>query len=108
MRVQRLACVVVCAGALAGCALGPEYFTPDAAVPASFTVPPAGKGQSGGIGPDWQWWRALHDRQLYALIDLAIQNNIDLKIALDRLQQARLQLIVVGAQAVPQLNGGGG
>jgi NodT family efflux transporter outer membrane factor (OMF) lipoprotein len=110
MKIQSLACVVVCAGALAGCALGPEYFTPDAATPASFTVPPAGNGpRSGGPKADlWQWWRTLHDRQLNELIDLAIENNIDLKIALDRLQQARLQLIVVGAQAVPQLNGGVG
>jgi NodT family efflux transporter outer membrane factor (OMF) lipoprotein len=110
MKIQSLACVVVCAGALAGCALGPEYFTPDAATPASFTVPPAGNGpRSGGAKADlWQWWRTLHDRQLNELIDLAIENNIDLKIALDRLQQARLQLIVVGAQAVPQLNGGVG
>ena len=110
MRIQNLACVIVYAGALAGCALGPEYFTPDALAPASFTVPPAGDGpQSGGAKADlWQWWRTLHDRQLNELIDLAIENNIDLKIALDRLQQARLQLIVVGAQAVPQLNGGVG
>jgi NodT family efflux transporter outer membrane factor (OMF) lipoprotein len=110
MRVQGLACLVVFAGALGGCALGPEYSTPDAAIPASFTVPPAGNGQpSGGANADlWQWWRTLHDAQLNSLIELAIQNNLDLKIALDRLQQARLQLIVIGAQAVPQLNGGGG
>jgi NodT family efflux transporter outer membrane factor (OMF) lipoprotein len=110
MRVQRLAYLVVCAGSLAGCAVGPEYFTPDAALPASFTVPPAGSGpKSGGASPElWQWWRTLHDPQLNRLIDLAIQNNLDLKMALDRLQQARLQLIVIGAQAVPQLNGGVG
>ena len=65
MRIQGLACVVVCAGALAGCSLGPEYFTPDAAIPAGFTVPPAGNGpQSGGKAELWQWWRTLHDRQL--------------------------------------------
>lgn len=110
MRVQDLGCLVVLAGALAGCSLGPEYFTPDAAIPASFTVPPAGKeAQSGGASADlWQWWKTLHDPQLNELIDRAIANNLDLKIALDRLQQARLQLIVIGAQAVPQLNGGGG
>ena len=50
----------------------------------------------------------MRDPQLNGLIDLAIQNNLDLKIALDRLQQARLQLVVIGAQAVPQLNGGVG
>ncbi len=110
MRVQRLACLVVCAGSLAGCALGPEYFTPDAALPVNFTAPPAGNGsQSGGASPDlWQWWRTLHDHQLNELIELAIQNNFDLKIALDRLQQARLQLVVLGARQLPQLNGGVG
>jgi outer membrane protein TolC len=70
MRVQGLTCLVVFAGALAGCALGPEYFTPDAAIPVSFTVPPAGNGgQSGGASPDlWQWWRTLRDPQLNSLI----------------------------------------
>jgi NodT family efflux transporter outer membrane factor (OMF) lipoprotein len=101
--------VVVFAGALAGCSLGPEYFTPDAAIPAHFTVPPAGNGpQSGASSEPWQWWKSLHDRQLNGLIDLALQNNLDLQIALDRLQQARLQLVVIGAQAVPQVNGSAG
>jgi NodT family efflux transporter outer membrane factor (OMF) lipoprotein len=110
MRIQGLACMVVFAGALAGCSVGPEYFTPDAAIPAGFTVPPADNGpQSGGAGPEgWQWWRTLRDPQLNGLVDLAIQNSLDLQIALDRLQQARLQLVVIGAQAVPQLNGGAG
>jgi NodT family efflux transporter outer membrane factor (OMF) lipoprotein len=109
MRIQGLASVVVLAGTLAGCSLGPEYFTPDAAIPTSFTVPPAGNGpQSGGGAEAWQWWKSLHDPQLNGLIDLAIQNNLDLQIALDRLQQARLQLVVIGAQAAPQLNGSAG
>ncbi|HLX13620.1 MAG TPA: efflux transporter outer membrane subunit [Bradyrhizobium sp.] len=98
------------AGALAGCAVGPEYFTPDAALPANFVAPPAGReSQSGGASPElWQWWRTLRDPQLNDLVDRAIQNNLDLKIALDRLQQARLQLVVIGAQALPQVNGSAG
>ncbi|MGZ5873342.1 MAG: efflux transporter outer membrane subunit [Bradyrhizobium sp.] len=110
MRVRSLACTVVFAGALAGCAVGPDYFTPDAALPAAFVAPPAGReSQSGGASPDlWQWWRTLRDPQLNDLIDRAIQNNLDLKIALDRLQQARLQLTVIGARALPDLNGSAG
>ncbi|HLJ01696.1 MAG TPA: efflux transporter outer membrane subunit [Bradyrhizobium sp.] len=110
MKIQRLVWLVVTAGALAGCALGPEYLTPDAALPGRFTAPPVGNGpSSGGASADlWQWWRTLRDPQLNGLVDRAIENNLDLKIALDRLQQARLQLIVIGAQAVPQLNGGVG
>ena len=108
MRIRSLACLVAFAGTLAGCAVGPEYLTPDAALPASFLATPAGKEPaSGGPSPDlWQWWRTLRDPQLNDLIDRAMQNNLDLKIALDRLQQARLQLVVIGGLALPQVNGG--
>ena len=112
MRMRSLACSVVFAVALSGCALGPEYFTPDAVLPAAFVSPPAGKEpSSGGASPDlWQWWRTLRDPQLNHLIARAMENNLDLKIALDRLQQARLQLVVIGSQALPDLNtsAGGG
>lgn len=110
MGVRSLACVAVFAGGLAGCAVGPDYLTPDTAVPANFVAAPAGKEpRSGGASADlWQWWRTLRDPQLNRLIDRAIDNNLDLKIALDRLQQARLQLVVIGAQAVPQLNASAG
>jgi NodT family efflux transporter outer membrane factor (OMF) lipoprotein len=95
---------------LSGCAVGPEYFTPDAVLPAAFLAQPAGKQPaSGGASPElWQWWRTLRDPQLNDLIDRALQNNLDLKIALDRLQQARLQLVVIGARALPEVNGSAG
>jgi NodT family efflux transporter outer membrane factor (OMF) lipoprotein len=110
MRVRNLACLVVFAGALAGCAVGPEYLTPDVALPVAFQTPPAGKGEGpNGANPDlWQWWRSLHDPKLNELINRALENNLDLKIALDRLQQARLQVVPIGAQALPQVNGGAG
>jgi NodT family efflux transporter outer membrane factor (OMF) lipoprotein len=110
MKARSLAFAVVLAGATAGCALGPDYFTPDTVVPASFAPAPAGKEpNSGAAGPElWHWWRSLRDAQLNSLVDRAIQNNLDLKIALDRLQQARLQLVVIGAQALPDVNSSAG
>src|ERR1700727_1279857 len=112
MRVQRLACLVVCAGALAGCSLAPEYFAPDAALPVNFVTATTGERlPSGGASHElWQWWRTLHDHQLNTLIERALQNNLDITIALARLQQARLQLVVIGSQALTELNGsvGGG
>lgn len=110
MSVRNFAWVAVVSGALAGCAVGPDYLVPDVAVPAAFLGQPAAKAPpSEPANPDlWQWWRTLHDPQLDALIERALQNNIDLKIALDRLQQARLQLVPLAAQALPQVNGGGG
>jgi NodT family efflux transporter outer membrane factor (OMF) lipoprotein len=110
MRVRNLAWAVVFSGALAGCAVGPEYLTPDVALPAGFLAQSASKEPaSGGASPDlWQWWRTLRDPQLNDLIARALQNNLDLKIALDRLQQARLQLVVIGSQALPEVNGSAG
>jgi NodT family efflux transporter outer membrane factor (OMF) lipoprotein len=100
---------LVAAVALGGCAMGPDYFTPDAVLPASFLAQPAIKEPGSGASPDlWQWWRTLRDPQLNDLIERALQNNLDLKIALDRLQQARLQLVVIGARALPEVNGSAG
>jgi NodT family efflux transporter outer membrane factor (OMF) lipoprotein len=98
------------AAALTGCAVGPEYFAPEVAVPVSFTGSPAGKeAGGGGTSPElWQWWRSLGDPVLNDLIARTLENNLDLKIALDRLQQARLQLVVLGARELPQLNGSAG
>jgi NodT family efflux transporter outer membrane factor (OMF) lipoprotein len=110
MRVRNPGCAIVLSGLLAGCAVGPDYQTPDTALPVAFLTQPADKEPaSGGASPDrWQWWRTLRDPQLNSLIERALQNNLDLKIALDRLQQARLQLVVIGSQALPEVNGGAG
>jgi NodT family efflux transporter outer membrane factor (OMF) lipoprotein len=110
MRVRNPGFAVVLAGLLAGCAVGPDYQTPDGALPAAFLRQPSiREPATGGASPDlWQWWRTLHDPQLNALIARALENNLDLKIALDRLQQARLQLVVVGSQALPEVNGSAG
>jgi NodT family efflux transporter outer membrane factor (OMF) lipoprotein len=110
MKVQNPGCAVVLAGLLAGCAVGPDYRTPDAAIPVGFLAQPAvNEPTRGGASPDlWQWWRTLRDPQLNGLIERALQNNLDLKIALDRLQQARLQLVVIGSQALPEVSGAAG
>src|ERR1700732_795171 len=106
IRLSSLACAV----ALSGCAVGPDYLTPDVALPATFLAQPASKeAASDGASADlWQWWRTLRDPQLNDLIARALENNLDLKIALDRLQQARLQLVVIGAVALPEVNGSAG
>jgi NodT family efflux transporter outer membrane factor (OMF) lipoprotein len=110
MRIRNPGCAVVLAGLLAGCAVGPDYQTPDLALPVHFLAQPAVKEPAhDGASPDlWQWWRTLRDPQLNGLIERALQNNLDLKIALDRLQQARSQLVVIGSQALPEVNGSAG
>jgi NodT family efflux transporter outer membrane factor (OMF) lipoprotein len=101
------------AGALAGCAVGPDYHLPSFSLPAAFLVQPEAKVPQSTRSANadlTEWWRALHDKELDSLIARALASNLDLEIALDRLQQARTQVIVVADQALPvaAVTAGGG
>ncbi len=58
-----------------------------------------------------QWWRILDDRELDSLVARARESNLDLAIALDRLQEARTSVTIAASQALPVAGataGGGG
>jgi NodT family efflux transporter outer membrane factor (OMF) lipoprotein len=86
---------------LAGCAVGPNYRTPQIAAPqayaATFGLPTAAAAPSGNASAALvpsavelaAWWRALKDPELDSLIERAVSANPDVLIALDRLQAAR-------------------
>jgi len=101
------------AGALAGCAVGPDYHMPFLPMPGGFLAQAGQKAPQSAerTGVDLaQWWRSLHDKELDSLVARAVQSNLDLAIALDRLQEARAQLTVIADQALPigGATGGGG
>jgi NodT family efflux transporter outer membrane factor (OMF) lipoprotein len=48
-----------------------------------------------------QWWRILHDRELDSLVARARESNLDVAVALDRLQEARTQVAIAVSQALP-------
>jgi NodT family efflux transporter outer membrane factor (OMF) lipoprotein len=50
------------------------------------------------------WWRALNDEKLNSLVDRAVRSNLDIQIALDRLQQARAYETVVLGYALPEID----
>jgi NodT family efflux transporter outer membrane factor (OMF) lipoprotein len=50
------------------------------------------------------WWRALNDPELNSLVDRAVKSNLDIEIALDRLQQARTYEAVVVGFALPEVD----
>jgi NodT family efflux transporter outer membrane factor (OMF) lipoprotein len=53
------------------------------------------------------WWRSLNDTELDSLIDRSIQSNLDLQIALTRLQESRATEFVVSGGTLPYLEGSG-
>ncbi|BDT69420.1 outer membrane protein OprM [Comamonadaceae bacterium OS-1] len=88
---------------LAGCSsLAPHYERPAAPVPAVFPTASA-SGQAADI--DWRDFFA--DAKLRSLIDLALANNRDLRVAVLNIAQARAQYRVQDAAAWPTLNATG-
>jgi len=94
------------AALLAGCAVGPDYRTPQTKVPDAF----AAASKTSGTTPaavhvdPLTWWRALNDPLLDSLIERAVQANPSLEIALTRLQEARTFETVVLGQALPAVD----
>ena len=109
MKVCQLTIVGLIAG-LSACAAGPSYRTPKPDVPSSFvSVPPVPPVAASAQPPEpmldlAMWWRALNDEELDSLVDRAVKSNLDLKIALDRLQQARTYEAVVVGHALPEID----
>lgn len=109
MKVLRLVVVGLISG-LTACAVGPNYRTPKSDAPPAFAapaaaIPTAASGQSAASAPDLaSWWRSLNDEELNSLVDRAVKSNLDLEIALDRLQQARTYEAVVVSDALPEVD----
>lgn len=72
---------------LSSCAVGPNYQAPETTVDASFANLKKGGYTSSGTVDDW--WNRFNDSKLNSLIDRAIANNHDLKIASARVEEAR-------------------
>lgn len=93
------AMVLACAAAgVAGCAVGPDYRTPQ--TPALPDRLPSAAQAADGVSaaqPQALWWRAFGDARLEALVEQAWQGNYDLRIALARVQGASEQLRVAQA-----------
>jgi NodT family efflux transporter outer membrane factor (OMF) lipoprotein len=100
---------------LSGCAVGPDYELPVAAVPKLFgsaALTPAAATTSppeAAHSPEFvRWWHTLHDPHLNALIERAVVSNPDIEIALTRVQESREQQIVVIGAMLPTVGGSGG
>jgi NodT family efflux transporter outer membrane factor (OMF) lipoprotein len=101
------------AAALAGCSVGPDYSLPTIALPAMFVAQPNEKTPQpirSASADLTQWWRSLRDKELDSLVARALASNLDLEVALTRLQAARAEVTVLANQALPEVGatGGGG
>ncbi len=90
----------VAASWLTGCTMAPTYERPAAPVAAEF--PDAGSSSS--TIADIQWREFYADPKLRELIDLALANNRDLRVAILNIDQARAQYRIQRSQSLPQID----
>jgi multidrug efflux system outer membrane protein len=91
--------LLIVAGLLAGCALGPDYERP--ATPTAAAYPEAGKG---GSVVRAEWWKSFGDPELDALVARAFAANTDLRQAVARVEQASAVLGEVEGASLPQVD----
>ena len=106
---QRPVCVAVAlaAAALAGCSLTPKYERPAAPVaahwPASAVHGQAATAATAQAVPVAPWQDFVHDERLRALIDMALANNRDLRVAIKNIELAQAQYRVTRSDLGPTL-----
>ena len=89
----------------AGCAVGPNYKRPPVATPPEYRGLPAdqvGKSDPASFG-DQKWWDAFQDDTLRDLIQTALKQNYDVRIAAARILGARAQLGITRADQYPSV-----
>ncbi len=98
--VQRLLMMTIAALSSAACAVGPDYRRPDIQVPPVFhQAQPAGnEAKPSDLG---KWWLSLDDPELNSLIERAVQSNLDLKLAVARVREAREARGIAAAGLLP-------
>lgn len=90
---------------MAGCAVGPNYKRPQVSVPQQWTVAPA-RGTSTKAPDTDKWWASFNDPELNSLIERAVNRNLDLKLALERVQEARAASGVARSGYFPEVDAG--
>jgi multidrug efflux system outer membrane protein len=92
---------IVLATVASGCAIGPDYARPVVAEPAAFRGQAAAEAASFADRP---WWEAFEDPALQALIEEALRQGYDVRIATARVQQARALVGVARSDFFPSLD----
>ncbi|MBZ4332489.1 efflux transporter outer membrane subunit [Corallococcus sp. AS-1-12] len=88
--------------ALSGCAVGPDFKRPEAAVAREWRTQ-GDPRLSTQDAVDTQWWKSFGDPSLDRLVELAARQNLSLQIAGLRIVEARAQLAILTGRQYPQV-----
>jgi NodT family efflux transporter outer membrane factor (OMF) lipoprotein len=94
--------LLLSAGILTGCAVGPDYRVPDIALSSTFLGQQAVDRRSAQRQADLAvWWAAFDDPLLTRFISLALEQNLDIAQAAARVAQSRAALRYADAALLP-------
>src|SRR5690348_2829588 len=85
--------------ALAGCTLGPDYRRPEVQPPAAWRIDYPKAAEVANT----RWWEQFGDPVLDELVDSALRQNLDVRVAAARIDQFIGTLGTVRSQSYPQL-----
>jgi multidrug efflux system outer membrane protein len=92
---------------IAGCTVGPNFRRPES------TAPPEYRGLSSENPPgpnslgDLPWWEIFGDPVLQDLVKEALSQNYDLRVATQRILEARAQVTIARSFQFPEVSGSG-
>jgi len=100
MRIRIFAALL--AAGLAGCTVGPNYLRPEMESPAAWRIDYPKAADVANI----KWWEQFGDPVLNGLVETALRDNRDLRIAAARVDQFIGALTATGSQLYPQIGYG--
>ncbi len=110
MMRMRFSCLAIAAVLLTGCTMAPKYTRPEAPVPDARPSGPAYKEISAAPGvpatAELHWREFFADDHLQRIIDTALKNNRDLRVAALNVERARALYRVQRAELFPRVETG--
>lgn len=102
--------LAITAALLTGCTMAPNYTRPAAPIPANWPSGPAYKETPATLrapaAADLQWQAFFTDERLQKIIDTALKNNRDLRVAALNVERARALYRVQRAELLPKVETG--
>jgi multidrug efflux system outer membrane protein len=105
MRKKLIVLLTIAAVLLPGCTLIPKYTRPEAPIPAGWPTGPACKetaaAQAAPAAADLKWREFFTDERLQQIIETALKNNRDLRVAGLNVEKARALYRIQRAELLP-------
>lgn len=88
---------------LTACGMTPEFLKPQVDIPAKWKA----GDKVGEVAVNADWWKNFRSKELDALMEQALANNIDLRASLARIDQSRATARIAGAALLPSIDATG-